>query len=50
MSLLHHETQRHALAVTSRFRDDSFDCLTARGDELFDLTDALLCTDGRTGG
>lgn len=23
-----------------------FDCLTARGDELFDLADALLCADG----
>ena len=28
------------------FRDDFFDCLTARGDTLFELTDALLCTDG----
>lgn len=46
MSLLHHETQRHALAVASRFRDDLFDRLTARGDELFDLADALLCADG----
>ncbi|WP_374005131.1 transposase [Streptomyces ipomoeae] len=29
-----------------RIRDDFFDCLTARGDELFDFTDVLLCADG----
>lgn len=35
-----------AFAKASRFREDLFDCLSARGDELFDLTDALLCADG----
>jgi hypothetical protein len=30
----------------SRFRDEVFDCLTARGDELFELVDALLYADG----
>ncbi|TPQ22176.1 transposase [Streptomyces sporangiiformans] len=30
----------------SRFRGDFYDCLTARQDALFELTDALLCTDG----
>ena len=40
------ESQRHAPALASRFRDDLFDCLTARGDELFELADALLCADG----
>jgi len=33
-------------AKASRFRQDLFDCLTVRGDELFDLADALLCADG----
>jgi hypothetical protein len=32
--------------VASRYRDDLFDCLTARGDELLELVDALLCADG----
>ena len=35
-----------SLAVLSRFRDDLYGCLTARADELFDLTDAVLCADG----
>jgi hypothetical protein len=30
----------------ARFRVGFYDCLTARADELFELTDALLCTDG----
>jgi len=29
-----------------RFRERLYECLTARADELFELTDALLCTDG----
>ncbi|WUI78755.1 transposase [Streptomyces sp. NBC_00400] len=32
--------------MASRFRGDFFDCLTTRGDTLFELTDALLCADG----
>ncbi|GCB53137.1 hypothetical protein SNL152K_10494 [Streptomyces sp. NL15-2K] len=32
--------------MASRFRDELYACLTARGDELFELTDALLCADG----
>ncbi len=35
-----------AFAWASRFREASLDCLTARGDELFELADALLCVDG----
>ncbi|WP_457033226.1 NF041680 family putative transposase [Kitasatospora sp. P5_F3] len=35
-----------SLSVLSRFRSDFYDCLTARADALFELTDALLCTDG----
>jgi hypothetical protein len=34
------------LAVLSRFRRDFHACLTARADELFELTDAVLCADG----
>jgi hypothetical protein len=34
------------LAVLSRFRLDFYDCLTARADELSELTDAVLCADG----
>ena len=30
----------------SRFRADLRGCLTARGDELFELADAVLCGDG----
>ena len=35
-----------SLAGLSRFRMDFRACLTARGDELFELTDAVLCADG----
>jgi hypothetical protein len=34
------------LAVLSRFRLDFHACLTARADELSELADAVLCTDG----
>jgi len=34
------------LAVLSRFRLGFHGCLTARGDELFELADAVLCADG----
>ncbi|WP_245641998.1 NF041680 family putative transposase [Nonomuraea candida] len=30
----------------SKFRRESYACLTARGDELFELAEAVLCTDG----
>ena len=35
-----------SLSVLSRFRTGFYDCLTARGDALFELADALLCADG----
>ena len=35
-----------ALSVLSRFRLDFHGCLTARSDELSELADALLCTEG----
>ncbi|MER6975827.1 transposase, partial [Streptomyces carpinensis] len=34
------------MTVLSRFRTDFYACLPARADALFELTDALLCTDG----
>jgi hypothetical protein len=35
-----------SLAVLSRFWLEFPACLTARGDELFELADAVLCADG----
>lgn len=35
-----------SLSVLSAFRTDFFDALWTRRDVLFELTDALLCTDG----
>jgi DDE superfamily endonuclease len=35
-----------ALTVLSRFRRELYDCLAARADALFELTDAVLCTQG----
>lgn len=46
MSLLYYDAQREPFAVASHFRDDFYACLTARRDELFELTDSLLCADG----
>lgn len=46
MNLLHHDAGRDAFAVASHFRDDFYACLRAYGDELFELTDALLSADG----
>jgi hypothetical protein len=34
------------LAVLTGFRGDFYDALAARRNELFELTDAVLCTDG----
>ncbi|GAA0946908.1 hypothetical protein GCM10009576_075560 [Streptomyces rhizosphaericus] len=44
--MLHHDAQREPFVVASHFQDDFYACLTARRDELFELTDALLCADG----
>jgi hypothetical protein len=46
MSLLDDPARVEALTVLSRFRTDFHACLTARGDELFELVDALLCAEG----
>jgi hypothetical protein len=45
-SLLEHAPDVESLAVLSRFRMEFHGCLTARGDELFELADAVLCADG----
>src|SRR6516164_5008082 len=45
-SLLERAADVECLAVLSRFRSDLRACLTARGDELFELADAVLCADG----
>ncbi|BBJ37826.1 hypothetical protein SSPO_005440 [Streptomyces antimycoticus] len=46
MSLLPDPGPGEAVAKASRFRDELLDCLTARGDELFELVAELLCADG----
>jgi hypothetical protein len=45
-SLLNDAADVEPLAVLSRFRRDLHSCLTARADELSELADAVLCTDG----
>ena len=45
-SLLEYAADVGSLAVLSRFRLDFHACLIARGDELFELADAVLCADG----
>ncbi|SCF88935.1 DDE superfamily endonuclease [Streptomyces sp. DconLS] len=46
MSLLHDAVRLESLTVLSRFRTDFYDSLTARANALFELADAVLCTDG----
>ncbi|WP_331739828.1 transposase (plasmid) [Streptomyces goshikiensis] len=46
MGLVEHEIQRDAFTVVAEFRSELYACLTARSDALFELCDALLCTDG----
>jgi hypothetical protein len=45
-SLLEHAADVECLAVLSRFREEFRACLAGRGDELFELADAVLCADG----
>ncbi|RPK56973.1 hypothetical protein EES43_23025 [Streptomyces sp. ADI96-02] len=45
-SLLDEDVRREAFAEASHFRSELYACLTRRGDELFELCDALLCSDG----
>ncbi|MGW1803042.1 transposase, partial [Streptomyces sp. NPDC001984] len=44
--MLQQGDRQETFATLSRFRGDFYDCLNGRGDALFELTDALLCTDG----
>ncbi|MEW2266281.1 hypothetical protein [Streptomyces sp. NPDC047868] len=46
VSLLHQGVLRDAFAEVSHFRSELYACLTARGDALFELCDALPCTEG----
>ncbi|WP_329537691.1 transposase (plasmid) [Streptomyces sp. NBC_01450] len=46
MSVLLSGLRMEALAQASRFRGEFYACLSARRDELFELTDAVLCVDG----
>jgi DDE superfamily endonuclease len=45
-SLLERAADVEPVAVLSRFRFELAECLTARRDELFELADAVLCTEG----
>lgn len=45
MSLLPDAVRREAFAEASRFRGEFYACLTTRRDELFELSDAVLCAD-----
>src|SRR5215471_6977402 len=45
-SLLEHAADVEFLAALSRFRAGFRACLAARGDELFELADAVLCAGG----
>jgi DDE superfamily endonuclease len=46
MSVLEDAARVESLTVLSRFRTDLYACMSARADTLFDLADAVLCTDG----
>ncbi|MFI6899486.1 NF041680 family putative transposase [Streptomyces sp. NPDC050256] len=46
MSLPVSESAGDALDMLSRFRVEFYECLYARADALFELTDAILCKDG----
>ncbi|WP_406085820.1 NF041680 family putative transposase [Kitasatospora purpeofusca] len=46
MSVVEQGVQCEPFAELSRFRGVFYDCLTGRRDALFELTDAVLCTDG----
>lgn len=46
MISVHHPSAAAALGDLTQFRETFYDCLTARADGLFELTDAALCADG----
>jgi hypothetical protein len=43
---VHDPDRDAALAELARFRQELYDCLTARAGTLFELADAVLCADG----
>ncbi|MFG2335000.1 transposase [Streptomyces yangpuensis] len=49
VSLVHQGVLGDAFAEVSHFRSELYACPTVRGDALFELCDALLCTDGPAG-
>lgn len=46
MSSLHENANVELLSALARFRDGFYDCLDARADTLFELADAVICTEG----
>lgn len=46
MGLVEHRVQRDAFTAVKAFRAELYASLPSRGDALFELCDALLCTDG----
>ncbi|MGW0219017.1 NF041680 family putative transposase, partial [Micromonospora chokoriensis] len=46
MISVHDRDRADVVGDLGRFRREFYDCLTARADALFDLTDAVLCADG----
>lgn len=44
--MLHEQATVEALSGLSGFRDGFYGCLDARADALFELADAVICTDG----
>ncbi len=40
---MYHDARDEAFDFTSHFREDLYACLTALGDTLFELCDAMLC-------
>lgn len=47
-SVLEQRDRQEAFERLSRFRGDFYDCLSGRGDALFELTDAVLCMTDRS--
>jgi hypothetical protein len=45
-SLAAEQSDDAALGILSHFRVEFYDCLYTRADALFELTDAVLCSDG----
>lgn len=43
---VHDVDRASALGELARFRQEFYECLPARADALFELSEAVLCTDG----